>query len=75
MKVEVDRLALLLQADYPYTYCFSCLAPRMGMAQTAVRDTAQVLILRDHQLFAVRRRVCIGCRAVGDLLVYRKPGS
>jgi hypothetical protein len=70
-----DQLAMFVQDAVPYTYCYPCLASRFSVEEKTLRDTAQLLVFHDRELFTVARRVCIGCRTIADMLVYNKPDA
>jgi hypothetical protein len=75
MPTLADQLAVLLQSQQPYSYCYPCLAPRLGATERNVRDTAQILVLRVRSVFGIERRVCRACRSVSETIVYKKPGA
>jgi hypothetical protein len=68
----LERVAHTVLANFPYAYCFRCLAVRLPLSEKEVREAAQVLIVRDG--FRLDRRVCYGCGRTETLLL-RVPGA
>jgi hypothetical protein len=53
--------------NFPYAYCFPCLASHASLTESEVRGAAQVLVIKDA--FRVVRRVCYRCSHTDDMLV------
>lgn len=68
-----ERIVHAVHASWPDVHCFRCLAARLGATEPAVRDEAQVLIVRNPNLFMLERRVCSSCQRPGQWLVERDP--
>jgi hypothetical protein len=61
-----DRLARAVHSS-PSSYCYTCLAKRLGVTDKDVREAAQVVALRSG--FELAKRICRGCGAVEIVLV------
>jgi hypothetical protein len=60
-----DRLAHAVHTS-AYSYCYACLAKRLGATDKDVRHAAQVVALRAG--FELAHRACCSCGAVEVLL-------
>ena len=69
------QLAGAVQEQHPLAYCCACLAQRLGVDEGKVRDTAQMLLVRQRQRFVLARHACAGCRETDHLLIYVRSAS
>jgi hypothetical protein len=60
-------IARFLLEDWPNTYCYLCLAIRLQVTETRVRDSLRPMVLLSHFL-RVRHLRCSNCGRLGDLL-------
>jgi hypothetical protein len=65
-----ERLAQAVRANSPLAHCFACLAGQLGLTEKAVRDAAQVLIVREP--FLLQRRACSLCLKVCDIFATKQ---
>jgi hypothetical protein len=70
MVTTAERIARAVLQNSPYVRCFECLSRQVGELERAVREAAQIMIVRDD--FHVARRVCHLCGCTDDLLVNGK---
>jgi hypothetical protein len=70
MVTVAEQVARAVLQSWPYVRCFECLSRQVGLLDKAVREAAQVMIVRDD--FHVARRVCYACGRTGDVLVSGK---
>jgi hypothetical protein len=70
MVTTAERIARAVLQNSPYVRCFECLSRQVGLLGSAVREAAQVMIVRDD--FHVARRVCHTCGRADDVLVSGK---
>jgi hypothetical protein len=57
--------------DHPYTLCVPCLAAEHGLAEFAVREIAQVVVLPEG--FRITRDVCYRCNLANEMLLPPDP--
>jgi hypothetical protein len=62
-----QRLAQAVRTHAPRAHCFTCWAGELGLPEKALRDAAQLLLVREP--FILQRRACSLCLKVRDLLV------
>ena len=65
-----DRVAHAVLANFPYAYCFRCLASQLGLSEREVREAALFVVVRDG--VGLDRRVCPACGRIDTLLVSGK---
>jgi hypothetical protein len=70
MVTTAELVARAVHEDSPFVRCFACLALHLVIAEKEVRETAQIMIIRDH--FHIARRVCHVCFRTTDVLVSGK---
>ena len=77
LSAVVDALALAaaIQERHPFVYCWPCLAAVLGAEEANIRDTAQILVLRQRKRFVLRLRICVGCGAADQWLVFTEAGT
>jgi hypothetical protein len=69
-----DRLRTLLRDAFPHAYCYACLTAKMSVAESRVRDAAQILVLQPG--FVMVDAACSICETAGRWVVYRpKPAE
>jgi hypothetical protein len=73
MVTTAEQVARAVLQNSPYVRCFECLSRQVGLQDRAVREAAQVMIIRDD--FHVARRVCYACGRTDDALVSGKDTS
>jgi hypothetical protein len=70
MVTTAEQVARAVLQNSPYVRCFECLSRQVGLPDTTVRETAQIMIVREN--FHVARRVCQICGRTDDVLVSGK---
>jgi hypothetical protein len=70
MVTTAEQVARAVLQNSPYVRCFECLSRQVGLLDRAVREAAQVMIVRDD--FHVARRVCQICGRTDNALVSGK---
>jgi hypothetical protein len=66
-----QELAALLRQHEAEAFCFSCLAARLEMSPTRVRDAAQLLIVTPH--WRVHRGTCRRCGREDEVIRFVPP--
>jgi hypothetical protein len=61
-----NEIAGLLLDNVRNSYCFPCLAGKLGISEKQARDSAQPLVVRSG--FRITRAHCADCRAESELL-------
>jgi hypothetical protein len=62
-----ERVAQVAQSHFPYARCLACVAHDLDLAESEVRDAAQMLIVADR--FRLVRRICYGCSRADNTLM------
>jgi hypothetical protein len=70
MVTTAELVARVVHEDSPFVRCFACLALHLVLAENEVRETAQIMIIRDH--FHIARRGCHVCFRPAHVLVRGK---
>jgi hypothetical protein len=64
------RLTAVVVGNKPHPICFACLASREGVSEAAVRDAAQVALIRNG--LRVLKGTCYRCGRVAEGLMARE---
>jgi hypothetical protein len=62
-----EQLSALVEAGHPDAYCFTCLGIALQLPASAVRNAAQLIVMRDG--FRVQHRKCFHCGHAEPTLV------